>query len=163
MNEHLTISQRGLDMIKGFEGSRALPYLDSAGIATIGVGHAIRHEGDYVRDLGIAHSLFPKALSDLEIENLLLEDLEKFIIRVREMVKVPLTQNQFDALVSFDFNTGALGRSTLLKLLNKGAYHKAAGEFAKWNKETVNGQLVVSRGLTNRRAKEKEVFERDVE
>jgi GH24 family phage-related lysozyme (muramidase) len=69
-------------------------------------------------------------------------------------VKVPITDDQFGALVSFDFNTGSLHKSTLLKKLNAGDYEGAANEFPKWNK--AGGQVL--RGLTRRRKSEQNLF-----
>jgi lysozyme len=69
-------------------------------------------------------------------------------------VKVGITQNQFDALVSFDFNTGALHRSTLLKLLNAGDKARAANEFLKWTRAA--GRVLA--GLTRRREEERKLF-----
>ena len=77
-------------------------------------------------------------------------DLMKFEARVERLVKVPLTQGQFDALVLFDFNTGSLHTSTLLRMLNEKDYAGARGQFARWNKN--DGKVM--RGLTRRRAAE---------
>jgi lysozyme len=76
------------------------------------------------------------------------------------MVTVPLTQNQFDALVDFAYNAGAanLRSSTLLRLLNSGDYAGASGQFIRWNKATSNGQLIVLPGLTRRRTAEAQLF-----
>jgi lysozyme len=80
---------------------------------------------------------------------------------VRNNVTVPLTQNQFDALTSFTYNTGvnALRHSTLLTKLNQGDYASASNELPKWNKITVSGKKVASEGLSNRRAAEKSLFD----
>lgn len=83
-------------------------------------------------------------------------DLVKFEQGVVKAVKVPLTQSQFDALVSFTFNLGpgSLGKSMLLHKLNAGDYTGAAAEFPKWNKS--NGKVLA--GLTRRRADEQALF-----
>jgi lysozyme len=93
------------------------------------------------------------------------EDMAEAAGAVNKLVTVPLTQNQFDALVSFTFNVGGdidadtiaegLGDSTLLSKLNRGDYVGAAAEFAKWNKQ--KGRVL--NGLTTRRAAEREMFE----
>lgn len=112
------------------------------GTLTIGFGHT----GNDVR---------PGMLINEEHgEFLLRTDLARFEARVEKLVEVPLTDNQFAALVSFDFNTGALHSSTLLKELNKGNYERVPFELAKWNKTTIDGIKVVSNGLANRRAVE---------
>ena len=91
-----------------------------------------------------------------EIQLPIKEHLKRFEKTVNDLVKVPLTQNQFDALVSLTYNigTGAFEKSTLLKKLNTGDYQGAADQFTVWNK----GGGKVLQGLVNRRAKEKEVF-----
>src|SRR5690606_433369 len=74
--------------------------------------------------------------------------------RVERLVKVPLTDNQFAALVSFDFNTGKLHSSTLLKKLNKGDYDAVPAELMKWVNVWINGKFKKSQGLVNRRSAE---------
>tara|TARA_R110000782_G_scaffold15142_4_gene44443 strand:+ start:291 stop:803 length:513 start_codon:yes stop_codon:yes gene_type:complete len=79
---------------------------------------------------------------------------------IKGRVKVPLTQQQYDALASFIFNLGGANfkSSTMLKLLNAYDYVGAANEFPKWNKQRQNGKLVVLGGLTKRRAEERALF-----
>ena len=84
----------------------------------------------------------------------MLFDLKNFEKRVKRLVKVPLNKNQFGALLSFDFNTGGLAGSTLLRLLNAGDYMGAANEFGRW---VYAGGKVIS-GLERRRKYEKELF-----
>lgn len=139
-------SGEGLAHIKKWEGLRTKAYQDVAGIWTIGYGHTSTAGG-----LKVTPGL---VISEKQAEEVLRGDLGKFEKRVNDLVKVPLSQNQFDALVSFDFNTGALGKSTLLKKLNKGDYKSIPSELMKWNKATVNGKLVAVKGLTNRRTDE---------
>jgi lysozyme len=88
-------------------------------------------------------------------------DIARFEVAVNRLVQVPLTQNQFDALVSFVYNlsAGALEKSTLLKKLNAKNYNGAAKEFTKWNKVTdAKGKKVALAGLTARRQREKALF-----
>ncbi len=94
-----------------------------------------------------------------EADAILARDLSRFEAAVARLVTVPLSQGEFDALVSFAFNVGegALGRSTLLKKLNAGDRAGAAAEFGRWNK--AGGRVLA--GLTRRRAEERAMFERD--
>ena len=136
-------SQRGLSLIKSFEGLRLLAYRDAVGVWTIGYG-ATR---------GVKAGM---SITQEQAERMLLNDVQRFEPEVERLVKVPLTGNQWDALVSFTYNLGAanLGSSTLLKLLNAGNYAGAAEQFPRWNKA---GDQVLA-GLTKRRAAERAMF-----
>ncbi|MCG6540156.1 lysozyme [Pseudomonas sp. KSR10] len=138
------VSQRGLDLIKEFEGLRLSAYLCPAGILTIGYGTTA----------GVKEG---QTITKKRAEELLREDVTRFEQQVSRMVNVPLTQGQFDALVSFTYNLGAanLSNSTLLRLLNAGLYADAALQFPRWNKA---GGLVMA-GLSRRRAAEQKLFE----
>lgn len=136
------INDNGRAKLKQWEGLKLRASPDIGGTLDIGYGHT---GPDVVEGM-----LIDEAHADL----LLTSDLARFERRVETLVKVPLTDNQFAALVSFDFNTGALDKSTLLKELNKGNYDCVPFELAKWNKATVNGKKVVVKGLANRRAVE---------
>lgn len=137
------ISQEGVDLIKSWEGCRLKAYRCPAGVWTIGYGHT--------------HS----AMDGLRItydraEELLKQDLQRFEKAITTLVKVPLTQNHFDALVSFAYNVGieAFRNSTLLKLLNQKNYLLAADQFDRWTKV---GKKTLP-GLVSRRAEEKKLF-----
>lgn len=136
-----------------YEGFRARPYICPAGKKTVGFGHVMQKGKQY-----------PATITMEEAKTLLREDVKTAEAVVNSAVKVPLNQNQFDALVSFVFNLGggALRRSTLLKILNQGEYIKAAIEFKKWNKARVNGRTVVLPGLVKRRERESDLFTRPV-
>lgn len=139
-------SERGIDLIKHFEGFAPSVYLCPAGKKTVGYGHVVR-DGE-----GFTHPL-----TEYEATELLITDLTKrYEPRVLEAVDVPLTQGQFDALVSFCYNLGpaALETSTLLSFLNLGDYEKAAGQFTRWNKAA--GKVLD--GLTKRREAERDLF-----
>ena len=140
-------SQSGIDLIKKFEGFRSKPYLDIVGVKTIGYGHAC-FNGEVP----------PDCISLSQADELLKSDLAKFESGVNALVKIPLIQNQFDALVSFAFNLGLgnLKSSTLLKKLNAKDISGAADEFHKW--DLAGGKHV--KGLLIRRMAEKELFER---
>ena len=117
-------SQQGIDLIKKFEGFRATQYTDIAGLPTIGFGHQIlpgEHFG---------------ALSSVEATALLIRDIaEKAEYFVNKFVTVELTQNEFDALVSFTYNVGGANfqKSTLLKVLNLGQKENVPKELLKWD------------------------------
>jgi len=131
----VNISEKGIELIKHFEGFKLEAYKCSAGVWTIGVGHT---GPDVTEGLQI---------SEIQAEELLKKDLRRFEQAITERVKVPINQNQFDALVSFAFNVGisALSSSTLLRLLNDGADKSiVAAEFQRWNK--VDGKPI--EGLT---------------
>lgn len=149
----MRVSDAGLRFIAGHEGKRNSPYNDPSGYATIGVGHLIGR-----RPVTQADRDQWGTLTDDQVFALFREDIKRFADPVSAAVKVPVTQNQFDALVSFSFNVGvgAFQKSTLLRLLNVGNYAGAANEFAKWNK---SGGKVLA-GLTRRRAEEAAMFRR---
>lgn len=137
-------SSTGRALIRDAEGEKLSTYRCSAGVPTIGVGHT----GPDVK-MGMT---ITKAQSDA----LLVADLAKFEKAVAASVKVPLTQSQFDALVSLAFNigSGAFAKSTLVRLLNGGHYDQVGAQLARWNK--VDGQP--NNGLTARRAREAAMF-----
>ncbi len=136
------INAAGLSHIMQWEGKRLVAYQDPAGIWTVGYGHTTA--------AGIPRVREGMRISDKEAEDILKTDLRKFEDRVSRLVKVPLTDNQFAVLVSFDFNTGALHKSTLLKKLNAGDYDAVPAELMKW----VNAGGKRVQGLVNRRAAE---------
>jgi lysozyme len=141
----MDISQNGLSLIEGFEGLRLTAYQDQVGVWTIGYGHTGR---DVTPGLTITKD---------QANGLLHKDVQVPVQTINNSVKVALSQNQFDALVSFIYNlgTGSFLSSTLLKKLNTGDYTGAAQEFLRWNRA---GGVVVQ-GLTNRRTKEMQLFQ----
>ena len=146
MSSKLTVSQRGLDLIKQFEAFRPRVYLCPAGKRTIGYGHVL-----------LKSDVIKPPISIVEAEDLLRQDCcipENYI---NACAKVPLRQNEFDALVSLVFNIGVgnFDRSTLLRKLQAGDRAGAAAEFTNWNK--IGGQY--SRGLSRRRAAERALFQ----
>ena len=145
-------SDRGRALIQSFESCRLKAYKDGGGVTTIGWGHT----GPDVH-MGMI-------IAQETADALFNADLAKFERDVNSLVTVPLTQGQFDALVSFAYNCGSdidedkraegFGDSTLLRLLNEGDYQGAANEFPKWNKD--NGKVIA--GLTRRRLMEAALF-----
>lgn len=137
-------SAKGIELIKRWEGLRTNAYQCPAKVWTIGYGHTRGVKPDMM-------------ISHQHAEDLLLEDLMEYEEAVRELVKVPLSQGQFDALVSFSFNVGvgALASSTLLRKLNQGQYREAVAELHRWNKA---GKTVLP-GLVERRNDEHALFE----
>ena len=135
----MKISKFGLDLIKHFEGLYLKAYKCPAGVWTIGYGHTAKvYEG--------------MEITQDQAEEILMKDMEKYEKFVNDLIIVPLSQNQFDALASFTFNCGggALERSTLRKLLNQKNYDAVPSELLKWNK----GGGKVLAGLTRRRKAE---------
>lgn len=168
-----TINAAGLDLVKRWEGVldgdpttvNLDPYLDPVGIWTIGWGHALVDPatGRFLRGPGAgprARELYPEGLTVAQAEALLHADLLDAARDVGALVRVPLTDNQFSALVSFEFNLGALRRSTLLRRLNAGDLPGAAAEFSRWVKGRLpDGRLVTLAGLVARRAAEQALFQ----
>jgi lysozyme len=147
----MTLSEAGISRIKRYESVRLKVYEDEAGLKTIGVGHLITPEEE--RSGKFASGVITMAQCD----ELLEADSANAQWAVNHLVRMPLTQDQFDSLVSFVFNVGvgAFQNSSLLKALNAGASAEdIRNDFKKWNKVTVNGVLVVSEGLTGRREDE---------
>jgi lysozyme len=134
-------SIRGLAEIAGHEGIVLKPYLDSVGVWTIGIGHT-----------AAAGPPNPKGHRPLTIEeamSLFGQDIEKFEADVCRAVKVDLAQHEFDALVSFHFNTGAIGKAKLVKLLNSGDRAGAAAAFLNYSRP---------KEIISRRTREMDLF-----
>ena len=141
----------GRQLIKLAEGLRLRAYRCPAGKWTIGYGDT----GPNVRP-GLT-------ITEAEAEERLAHRLAwEFEPGVAQLLAVPVTGNQFSALVCFAYNTGlqALAESTLLRKLNAGDYAGAAAEFPRWNKkrDEATGRMVPVPGLTTRRAAERELF-----
>lgn len=139
----MKIGSTGVDLIKHFESCKLTAYQDSVGIWTIGWGHTGSVKKGDIWTQG-------------EADNILLNDLDKFEGYVNQYVKVPLTQNQFDALVSWTFNLGPgnLKSSTMLTKLNEKKYDEVLSQMKRWNK--AGGKVL--RGLERRRNAEAAMF-----
>jgi lysozyme len=120
----MKLSVAGLELLKRSEGFRNHVYLDVAGIPTIGYGHRLLHSDS-----------FSNGIDEPQAANLLASDVRDAEQAVERLVKVPLSQGQFDALVDFVFNLGMgrLASSTLLKCLNQGRYDDAAEQLLLWD------------------------------
>lgn len=153
----MQVSTKCVNLVKHFEqgpkgGHAAVAYVCPAGKLTIGYGHVI-----------LKGETFAKPLTEKEAHDLLMKDLNKFSVQVERLLKVKVTQDQFDALVSMAFNTGVgkadgikgdFADSTLLAYVNAGKFQLAAGEFTKW----VYSAGKVLAGLVRRRRAEAALF-----
>ena len=139
----MNYSDAGLDLTEESEGCRLIAYQDSVGVWTIGYGHT----------RGVVSGM---TCTQAQAEAWLREDILSAIADVNRLVKVPLTQGEFDALVDFDFNLGggALRGSTLLRLLNGGDHAGAAEQFERWDR--AGGHVLA--GLLRRRLAEEAEF-----
>lgn len=126
-------SERGVTALILHEGIVPGPYRDSVGVWTYGVGHTSAAGKPYPKNMKRG---MPKNL-DAEIDkvfSLFRADLAKYEARVNQAIKVPVEQHEFDAAVSFDYNTGAIHRATWVKSLNAGDRALAARQIMSWTK-----------------------------
>jgi lysozyme len=138
----MAIAKSTLDFITKEEGARTKAYKDTKGLWTIGVGHLIKDD---------EKDLINATLTNDQVEDLLRKDLKWCSEAVEGSVKVPLAQNQFDALYSLCFNIGASAfkNSTVVKKINANDMQGAADAILMWNKPAV---------LENRRKRERTLF-----
>jgi lysozyme len=143
------ITQHGLNLIKQFEGFSSHIYLDAAGLPTIGYGHLL-HAGEA--------EMFKNGITESVAQALLIKDVLRAEQAVLRLITVPLTNGQFDALVSFTFNlgAGALQRSTLRRKINREDHPDAPAEFMKW--VWAGGRRL--KGLIRRRSAEAQLYVR---
>ncbi|MFN4165726.1 MAG: glycoside hydrolase family protein [Ferrovibrio sp.] len=146
-----SLSGLGLEGIKQHENLRERIYSDQAGKRTIGYGHLLRPGEE---------QQFAKGIDEKAARELLAKDVATAEAAVKRLVKVPLSQQEYDALVSLAYNIGQGGfaESTVLKRLNAEDYQAAADAMLMWDKITQNGQKVQSSGLVNRRNSERNLF-----
>ena len=142
---HRQVTQAGIDLIRHFEGYSAYIYLDSAGLRTVGTGHLIRPSES-----------FSEPITEQEAEELLKKDLWTAERAVLRLIRVPLEDNQFNALVSFTFNLGggSLQRSALRSRINRFEYESVSCEMKKW----IFAAGKKSKGLLRRRIAEGIMF-----
>jgi lysozyme len=156
----MKISARGIQLIKHWEGVRYRPYICSARLHTIGVGHVLYpDQGRLPLDQRDAYPLKAednRVFSGAEVDGILGADLRRFEVGVAKLFPVGLTQGQNDALVSFAFNLGLGGvqRSTLRQKVLRGEVEAAADEFLKFTR----GGGKILPGLVKRRNDERALF-----
>ena len=138
------ISEKGLDLIKKYEGLKLTAYLCPANVWTIGYGSTGKHVKQGM------------TITEEEADQLLKDDVSRFEDCINDGIDVELTQEEFDALVCFAFNVGcgAFMGSTLRKLINEGKKTAAAQQFLRWDK--AGGKVLA--GLARRRADERALF-----
>ena len=139
------ITQNGLDLIKRFEGFSRIVYFYPAGYPTIGYGHVVKDDED-----------FSAGIDEAQAEALLRQDARIAERAVLRLINVPLTDGQFDALVSFTYNLGggALQRSTLRRKINREEHAEVPEQFMRW--VWAGGRKL--KGLVRRRAAESKLY-----
>lgn len=143
----MILSAKGLRLIKNYEGLRLFAYLDAVGYLTVGYGHLVK-PSDKIK--------LAQKITQADADRLLIADTADAQNAVRNLVKVPLNQNQFDALTSLVFNigTGNFRKSTVLKMLNQKKYDSAADSFLRH----VFAKGIKLKGLVRRRNEERNLF-----
>ena len=156
----MTVDNVGLDSIKKSEGVRSTMYHDSVGLPTIGVGHLLTKSElsagkIQLREGGVR---WANGLTEMQVDELLARDLAMAEGTVEDAITVPVSQNQFNALVSFVFNVGgtAFVHSRLLRELNAGHKEAVPAQLRRWIYAGGEPQP----GLVHRRAEEIRLWER---
>jgi lysozyme len=143
-------SPNGRKFIEAWEGLYLKAYDDGTGVLTIGYGHTT------AAGLPVVH--MGMTITQEEADNILSSDLASVEADVNHHVTATINQNQFDALVAFDYNIGALDRSNVLSDLNAGRLDNIKPDLLMWSHGRVHGQLVVLPGLLRRRQAEYILF-----
>lgn len=148
-NKRPEITPQGIELIQSFEGCKLTPYHCAAGVGTIGYGSTYGVDGKRV-------NLSHPPISMAQANQLFYRDVAIFSDKVRGLIKVPVSGQQFSAIVSLAYNIGVgnLKASTLLRKLNRLDYEGCANEFPKWRK--AGGRVL--RGLVRRRKAERVLF-----
>lgn len=139
-------SPNGRRFIEQWEGLFLHTYNDGVGVATIGYGHTSAAGPPQVH--------YGMVITQSEADEILAADLASVEADVNRLVKVQLNQNQFDALVSFHFNTGALARANVLRAVNSKLFNEVPSDLNMWT----HGGGHVMLGLVRRRASEGKLF-----
>ena len=149
MENQMKLSDNGFRLLGELEGIVLRPYKDSVGIPTIGIGSTYYEDGTKVK-------MTDKAITKERAIQLAKNVVKSFEQQVNKSILLPMTQNQFDAMVLLCYNIGKSGfaRSSVVKNFNSGNLQKAADSFLLWNK--AGGRVV--QGLVNRRKKERSLF-----
>lgn len=146
----MRISQKGIELIKRFEGFASSPYLCSAGVPTIGYGSTYYEDGTKVK-------LSDSSISEEKAESLFKKVVNHYELAVDSIVRNDITQNQFDALVSFAYNVGVTNfkNSTLIKKVNANPNDPdITKQFMRWIR--AGGKVI--KGLINRRRVEAQLY-----
>jgi lysozyme len=151
MNDNLVTSLGGLKFIERWEGCVLTPYKDVAGLRTIGIGYLIKPTDNFPDGVAITKE---------KAYDLLREEVKKCENSIKTNIKVQLTQNMFDALVSFGFNcgVGVYSSSGVARETNASNFSKVPERLLDWCKATVNGQKTIVKGLYDRRKAEGDLF-----
>jgi lysozyme len=168
---NLKTSKNGLEFIARWEGVVLHPYMDVGGLWTIGVGHLIKPTDSFstisnlkikelIKSKDRSHPYSELLISREEALDILSQDILEVEVALNLAIKVPLNQNQFDALVSFGFNcgTGVFRTSGACRALSAGHYNAVAERLLDWSKVRIGGELRVNKGLFARRQSEGELF-----
>lgn len=142
----MKISPNGRKFIETWEGLSLKAYDDGTGVLTIGYGHTTA--------AGLPRVYPGMTITQDQADAILAADLASVELDVNHHVSVPLNQNQFDALVSFDFNTGGLDRSSVLRDINSGHFSRVQHDLSLW----CMGGGHVMQGLVKRRHAEFVLF-----
>lgn len=153
------LSDRGRMLLGSLEGAKTAAYKDSAGLPTIGVGHLLTRDELSSGKLYIAGQpvKWSQGLTSAQVAALLAQDVVPVEQAVTALVRVPTSQNQFDALVLFAFNVGreAFAKSTLLRQINQQEFARVPAELRRW--VHAGGQRIA--GLANRREAEVKLWQ----
>ena len=149
MKNQMKLSDNGFRLLGELEGIVLKPYKDSVGIPTIGIGSTYYEDGTKVR-------MSDKAITKERAIQLAKNVVKSFEEQVNKSILLPMTQNQFDAMVLLCYNIGKSGfaKSSVVRNFNLGNIQRAADSFLLWNK--AGGRVV--QGLVNRRNKERSLF-----
>lgn len=142
----MEISQKGIILLKRFEGCKLNSYICPAGILTIGFGHTGK---------GVSPN---QTITQAEADTLLKHDLKRFEDGINAALKVPTTQGQFDALVCFAYNLGLSRALPLVAMMNDGNAEGVPARMMLYTKATVDGVKKELPGLVKRRTAEADLF-----